>query len=327
MEYTDLVSVIIPVYNVKKYLKRCVNSVLGQSYKNLEIILIDDGSLDGCGEICDEYAKRDDRIRVIHKENGGLSDARNTGLAVCRGMYLTFIDGDDYVSEAFVQRLYEKLKMNNADVSVCTEEYVTIDENGRSQKLKRPFKNIGEDRLMNSFDTLECALRQRLFDFSACIKLYKSEIFKEIRFPVGFFCEDQGTIYKAFLKSSRIIFFPDRLYFYVQRQGSILHDVSSAKRYWDGIQMIEKQREGILAVYPELLKAVNCRCLSMYFHAWLGAEKVSDGKLEAYAWGKITQYRTGVMFDRKGRFKTRAAAFLSLLGKKVLLIIDKMINR
>ena len=122
-----LVSVIVPIYNVEKYLRKCVDSILNQTYKNLEIILVDDGSPDNCGNICDEYALSDSRIRIIHKKNGGLSDARNAGLDIARGNYILFVDSDDYIDETMVEKLYEALEKEKAEMSLCSFVYVNDD--------------------------------------------------------------------------------------------------------------------------------------------------------------------------------------------------------
>ena len=141
----DVVSVIIPIYKAEPYLKKCLDSIAAQTYKNLEIILIDDGSPDNCGRICDEYAANDPRVKVIHKQNGGMSDARNTGLDNATGEYLTFIDSDDYVSENFVDTLLNALRDNDADMSVCSFVYAAEDgrvlnsfvKNGTTEKIPK----------------------------------------------------------------------------------------------------------------------------------------------------------------------------------------------
>ena len=124
----ELISVVVPVYNVEKYIDKCINSIINQTYKNLEIILVDDGSPDNCGNICDEYAKKDNRIIVIHKENGGLSDARNTGIEVSKGKYITFIDSDDYISDNYVSFLYNLIIEYKADISIG--KHYVLYENG-----------------------------------------------------------------------------------------------------------------------------------------------------------------------------------------------------
>lgn len=327
MNYSDLVSVIVPVYNVEKYLIKCVDSIINQTYRNLEIILVDDGSTDNSRRICDEYKQKDNRIVVIHKENGGLSDARNTGLNICTGEYITFIDSDDYISDLYIENLYKIIKKYNADISVCAEEYVKYDKNNEYVKLKRPFREFKGELLMNSDNALECALRQDLFDFSACAKLYKKECLNDVKFPLNYMYEDQGTVYKTFFKSKRIVFTSDKLYFYIQRQGSILHNNSSSKRYWDGIKMVEMQHRDIIKKNPRLKKAANCRCLSMYFHVLIGAHNTNDKELTKYSWKKIKELRLGVLIDSKGRKKTKAAAIISMLGKILFIKINNIIDK
>ena len=120
----ELISVIVPVYNVEKYISRCIESIMKQTYKNIEIILIDDGSTDNSGKICDEYSLKDDRINVIHKKNGGLSDARNTGLDIAKGKYISLIDSDDFVSKFFIETLYNTCKNENCEIAICEYERV-----------------------------------------------------------------------------------------------------------------------------------------------------------------------------------------------------------
>ena len=173
----ELISVIVPVYKVEEYIKTCVNSIRRQTYHNIEIILIDDGSPDECGVICDQYANLDKRIRVIHKKNGGLSDARNAGMNIANGEYISFIDADDYVSEYYIETLYKILKDNDADMSICGCNIV-YDDNGclvRSESNKTEVCSQ-EECIRRS---LSIHLRQ-----SAWGKLYPVELLRNIRFPI-----------------------------------------------------------------------------------------------------------------------------------------------
>ena len=120
----DLISVVVPIYNVENYIKKCVDSILSQTYKNLEIILVDDGSPDNCPQICDEYAQKDNRIKVIHKENGGLSDARNAGIDISKGKFITFIDSDDYIEKDYVEVLYNSIKENASDMAIGSHKAI-----------------------------------------------------------------------------------------------------------------------------------------------------------------------------------------------------------
>lgn len=324
---SQLITVIIPVYNVEKYIRRCIDSICSQTYREIEIILIDDGSTDASGKMCDEAALFDPRIRVIHKENGGLSDARNAGLDVMQGEYVTFVDSDDFVAKDYIEKLYAAIISGNADLSICAESYVTLDANGNIRTLKRPLRDYDGTLLMTAEEALSIMLTQDLYDASACAKMYRADLFMEVRYPAGYAYEDIGTTYKIFLKSQKVVYVGEHLYFYLQREGSILHSTNNSKRYWDGIFMVESQRDEIVRDCPQLKKDADCRCLSMYFHALMGADVANDVQLTAIAWEKIRGLRLGVLFNPNGRPKARIASLLSLLGRKIFLRIWKLLKK
>ncbi len=207
------ISVIIPVYKVEKYLRKCVDSVINQTYKDLEIWLIDDGSPDNCPAICDEYAAMDSRIKVIHKKNGGLSDARNSALDVMNGKYVTFVDSDDYISGDAIQTLYDALINNQADISVGN--MASIDDNGNISSFYTPAEAeavLENEEILTSLNQ-PCAQN----------RLYKAEIFSEIRYPVGRLYEDVFTWHKVLSKVKRIALTGKVSYYYLVRSGSIMH--------------------------------------------------------------------------------------------------------
>lgn len=213
----ELISVIIPVYQVEKYLVRCLESVVNQTYKNLEIILVDDGSTDASGEICDEYAEKDDRIKVIHKENGGLSSARNAGLDIAQGEYIAFVDSDDWVTTDYVEYLYEILIRNDADFSMANMMRTTKN----TGIAYVPF--VGNEIVLNRDDFLK-----RLFKVEtqenvqyACAKLYKKTLFEKIRFPLGLTAEDVPTTFQVALISNKIAYSPKVVYNYYFNPESI----------------------------------------------------------------------------------------------------------
>ena len=315
----DLVTVIVPVFKVEPYIRRCIESITAQTYTNLEIILVDDGSPDSCGSICEAYAETDPRITVIHKRNGGLSDARNAGLACMRGAYVAFVDSDDYAAPEYIERLYAALKENDADISICGEAFVGENPDGSTFPMKRPLRDVDGSINMTSEEALSCMLRQDIFDASAWAKLYRSDFFNDVRFPVGYAYEDIGTTYRLLLKSRNVTYISDHLYFYLQRNGSILHTVGSSKRFWDGLEMVQTQGARILESIPSLQPEVNCRCISMGFHALMGAYQAQDEKLLDYAWERIVKLRRSVIKDKNARPKARIAAILSYLGKKQFL--------
>ena len=176
----ELISVIVPIYKVEKYLKRCIESIINQTYHNLEIILVDDGSPDKCGEMCEEYSKKDKRIKVIHKENGGLSDARNKGLEIATGKYIGFVDSDDFIDKDMYKVLYNNLKNNNADMSICSiYQFENEEEIVKGYNKNETVITYNKQEMFNNFyDDL-------LRNVVAWNKLYKADIFKDIKYPKG----------------------------------------------------------------------------------------------------------------------------------------------
>ena len=185
-----LISVIVPIYNVEDYLDRCVDSIINQTYKNLEIILVDDGSPDNCPKMCDDYAKIDNRIKVVHKENGGLSDARNAGMKVATGEYVSFIDSDDYVSLDFYETLLQTMIDNDSDIVECG--VVKFYENGK-------FDEYSDDQMIKNFNTvdgLEGLINENSFHQYVWNKLYKSSIALDIPYEVSKLNEDEFWTYQ-----------------------------------------------------------------------------------------------------------------------------------
>lgn len=212
---SELITIIVPIYKVEDYLRRCVDSILNQSYKNLEIILVDDGSPDRCGEICDAYANVDKRIKVIHKKNGGLSDARNIGIEIAQGKYVSFIDSDDWISREYVEKLYKLLINNNADISVCNF-IKTLTETLQVEHVQEEiYKYSNVEALEQLYDKFSVQM------VIACGKLYKRNLFDDIRFPVGRIHEDEFTTYRLIYKANQIVLTTEPLLYYWQREDSI----------------------------------------------------------------------------------------------------------
>lgn len=221
----DKISVIVPVYKVEQWLEECVNSIRGQTYRNLEIILVDDGSPDRCPEMCDRFAMQDERIRVIHKENGGVSSARNVGIEASTGQYITFVDSDDYVDKAYIIRLYQNLK--GCSMSECGT--VCFDDNG-VQSLRKDTPAILE---YETYMT-ETNLRGFLSYAIVCSKLYAKELFTDIRFPIGVANgEDEATAFRLIYKAKRVSRIYDGLYYYRQREDGASRNAISDKRIAD----------------------------------------------------------------------------------------------
>lgn len=210
------ISVIVPVYNVEKYLARCVDSILAQSYENLEVILVNDGSKDTSGRICDAYAGKDSRIRVIHKENGGLSSARNAGIDAASGDYITFVDSDDWIEIQSYEWMMETMCRYGVKL-VCAGRYDVDGGTGERAVGLCPRKEdviSGEEMAGRIFTWDNC-------DSSACDKLYHRSLFEHHRFPLGVVCEDLPVTYRVALEAGRVAMLPKPVYNYYHRPGSI----------------------------------------------------------------------------------------------------------
>jgi len=211
-----LLSVIVPVYKVEAWLDRCVASVAGQTYDNLEIILVDDGSPDGCPALCDGWAEKDCRVRVIHKENGGLSSARNAGLDVCRGEFVAFVDSDDWIEPDYYSQVLSRMLRQQGDIG-CAGRY-NVDEATMEKRVGLCPRTEG---VISPEEMLRRMLTWRECDFSACDKVFRASLWSDIRFPLGKTSEDVGTLYKVVDRAERILLYPEPVYNYFHRAMSI----------------------------------------------------------------------------------------------------------
>lgn len=217
----DLISIIIPIYKVEEYLDACITSVVDQTYTNLEIILVDDGSPDKCPGMCDEWAKKDSRIRVIHKPNGGLSDARNAGIDIATGDYIAFVDSDDYIKPDMLEKLYVAIRKENADIAACG----ILNCKGSNQTAWgcRDFAGTSEQILTLLYE-------DAAYPVAAWNKLYRRSCWRNLCFPVGKTCEDAFTTYQLVHDAKRIVMIPEALYCYRIRPGSIMTSSFSLKK-------------------------------------------------------------------------------------------------
>lgn len=218
-------SIIVPIYKVEKYIENCIKSILNQSFDDFELILVDDGSPDKCGEICDNYAKIDDRIKVIHQKNGGLSSARNSGLKVAIGSYIGFVDSDDWIESTMYEDMYKLAVKYNADIVQC--DFINaIDE---SIKVKN------NTECYSIIDNIECLNNLYNEKFIKTVvswnKIYKRELFEEINFPTGKIHEDEFTTHKLIYKSNKIITLDKKLYYYRTTENSIMNSEFNIKRF------------------------------------------------------------------------------------------------
>ena len=302
----NLISVIVPCYNVEQYLPKCVDSILNQTYKNLEIWLVDDGSPDKCGEICDEYAQKDTRIKVIHKNNGGLADARNVALDVMTGDYVVCVDSDDYISPKHIEGLYYLIEKYGADVSINNS--CNFFEGTMPYPAKKSNKDIVFDSGMKA---VEAMFYQEMFDTCAWGKMYKAELFEGIRYPKGLLFEDLPTTYKLLLRAKKVVFNDEQSYYYLLRKDSIEGAAFSPHKLDSGLQLMvlmDKDREKLHSI----IKSYNCRIVSFVFHLLL--QMPDDYEHRKDFEKRIRKMRWSVLIDTRARKKARVACLLSYLG-------------
>lgn len=223
------ISVIVPIYNIEQYLRKCIDSILNQTYKDLEIILVDDGSPDKCPDICDEYTKKDSRIKVIHKANGGLSDARNAGLDIAQGEYISFIDSDDYIDEYMYEDMLSAIENSDADLCICGYDRV----NGAGEiRSSAHYRNA----VLSRNEAYEMLVQGNVFFIISCNKLYKRKIFNDLRFKVGKTHEDEFIMHHVYGECDKIVTLEKPYYYYLVRESSITGSVKGNVKHYDAIE-------------------------------------------------------------------------------------------
>lgn len=323
MENSPLISVIVPVYNVAEYLPECLDSIINQTYTNLEIILVDDGSTDECPKICDEYAEKDSRIRVIHKKNGGLSDARNAGLDICTGEWVGFVDGDDTIHKDMYKILYDRAVEHNADISVCNFNYIVSDE-----IRFRHFNSVIEviHGKYNIINELYCSLGS----ISVCIKIYKRNK-RNIFFPKGKNFED-AYVFVDILNDDDILVKNDiGLYNYRKRDGSITNQSRYKRAIWDVVDAYEHNYQQIELNYSGCIDAAERRLSYAYYTAMyllLQTDNYTQHyKKIRYLQKKICnnfwKYLSNEKATARSRISILLAAISPILYKKVRYYLDK----
>ncbi|MDB2106219.1 glycosyltransferase family 2 protein [Clostridium paraputrificum] len=251
------ISVIVAVYNVKDYIETCIKSIIGQTIKDLQIILVDDGSTDESGKICDKYKDIDNRVRVIHKKNGGLSSARNAGLNYAEGEYISFIDGDDWIEEDFFEVLYNSIITTKSDIGV-----VHLKKVKNYEAIKFSTKTYEKYEVFDREEAMRKLFEGNLIGYSAVNKLYKSSLFQEIRYPEGILMEDKATTYKLIHKSDKVVVNPSTKYHYYLRDNSIMRNKFN-ERNFISFDIHEEILRFIEVNYKDLENIVRAR----YVHA------------------------------------------------------------
>lgn len=258
---TDLVSIIIPVYNVAPYLKRCMETILHQSYENLEIILIDDGSIDGSSDLCDKYARLDERILVHHQENKGLSVARNVGTLFSHGKYLCFIDSDDYIDERYVELLYTAMSKTESDMAMCAH-YRYFDDNGGRKivNLYNQQVHLTEDYyVVSGKECIQDYVEKKLMSVTAWAKMFSKDLAQINLFPEGRVYEDMATYIRFLREARKVVLIDVPLYHHFTRRKDSITETVSEKTLQDYVWASHKMYEDILSVYPELKKKAEWR--------------------------------------------------------------------
>ncbi|MBU5337314.1 glycosyltransferase [Intestinibacter bartlettii] len=311
----EIISVIVPIYKVEEYLERCINSILNQTYKNLEIILVNDGSPDKCPNICEEYAKKDDRIKVIHKQNGGLSDARNYGLNIAIGKYISFVDSDDYIEKNMYQDMINELRMKKADIVSCAINNVYSD---------RSVSSDIEERVYDTESALKDLILGKNLNQTVWNKLYKKDVINGILFEKGKINEDDFWTYQVFANSKKIITLNKVLYNYIHRESSIMGQGYSEKNL-NGLEARYNQYKFIEKNYPKLNLIAK---KSVFFYAIFLYQKLLISKHDINnSYMCIQEYLKEINFNDKERKQlTIKEKIWVFMGKKSMYFTCKIRN-
>ena len=312
----EKISIIVPVYNVEAYLEKCVESILKQTYTNLEILLVNDGSTDKSGELCDKLALRDHRIRVIHKENGGLSDARNRGIDEASSDLIGFIDSDDYIDEDMYETLYRQMVASKADLSMCGhyDVYHQI-----------PEKQVAEIKTWELMpeEAIKMVMEAKILSVTAVNKLYKKALFEQLRFRIGKIAEDAFIMVDLIHQCSKIVATNEKKYYYVHRENSITTQKFSLK-FLNVIEAYEQNAKIISENYPDLYDVAIMRLNWAYFYVLdrlLVDNDFKDKVLEDRLISYLKKNKKSILMD--SRFtRARKMSFLVLcLSRKLYLKI------
>lgn len=312
----EKISIIVPVYNVEAYLEKCVESILKQTYTNLEILLVNDGSTDKSGELCDKLALRDHRIRVIHKENGGLSDARNRGIDEASSNLIGFIDSDDYIDEDMYETLYRQMVASKADLSMCGHYDVY------HQISEKQVAEIKTWELMPE-EAIKMVMEAKILSVTAVNKLYKKALFEQLRFRIGKIAEDAFIMVDLIHQCSKIVATNEKKYYYVHRENSITTQKFSLK-FLNVIEAYEQNAKMISENYPDLYDVAIMRLNWAYFYVLdrlLVDNDFKDKVLEDRLISYLKKNKKSILMD--SRFtRARKMSFLALcLSRKLYLKI------
>ena len=324
-----MISIIVPVYNVRDCLCRCVDSLLAQDYTDYEIILVDDGSTDGSSRLCDQLATDYAQIRVVHQSNSGLSAARNAGIKRAHGDYLTFVDSDDAVAVNFLSTLLNLLMENKTEIAACT--FAEISTRGKQRNFVSP------DQLPRLLSPEACLKAMLLeadgLSLSACAKLYARKLFQKVSFPAGKLYEDVGTTYKLIMSSKKIAYLPQPLYYYYANPNSIIHQEFNFAKL-DLISLTDQMCAEIAQKYPRLVSVTNLRRMHARFSILrqmvLVRSKASQSEKFRSTEQEIITYlrarRADILRNPNASVRDRLAMLTLLMGKPIFALSWRIYN-
>lgn len=317
------VSIILPVYNVEQYIKKCLESIQQQTYPNLEVIIVNDGATDKSVEYCEQICKIDSRFSVTHKENGGLSDARNVGIDKAKGDYLIFVDSDDFVSQDMVSYLVSSMENNEADIAICDPAHYYSDRQNNDLNIFYPASSV---KVYEKTEALCEMFYQKSFLVSAWAKIYKKELFDDIRFPVGKLFEDSAVMYLLFEKCEKIVYSNAKLYAYVHRDNSI-----TTKKFSDKDLDILDISNTILDHYSgnfRVYKAAVSYKVSVCFRILLNSSSEKKyNQIQKDCMTYILRNWRNVLFDKNVRLKNKLALISITLFNPFVKFIYSKVNR
>ena len=311
------VSVIVPVYNTEEYLPQCIESILGQTFPDLEIIIVDDGSTDNSLEIAKKYAESENRIHIISQKNSGPSEARNAGLEIAQGEWITFVDSDDVLDTSFLHKLIEAISSTDAEIACCRKKNFSAFSNQKiPSNTKTPSKKTLVIAPLNA--TVNALYQNDRPDYSAWNKLYAAKFWKTRRFPAGKYFEDMATIPQVFLETNKVAFIDEPLYFYRKRATSILATPYDKKK----AELLDIA-ESVCSLVSDRGSLLEKAARSNLFSASCSILKRTDetDEFEDFrnrAWIHIQDLRVKTLLDRHARIRNKIAALISFTGKRTL---------
>lgn len=326
MGSNPLVSIVVPVYNIEKYLNECVNSLIYQSYDNTEILLIDDGSTDSSGVLCEVYSKQFANVTAIHKKNGGLSSARNTGTKAAKGEYIAFVDGDDYVSPIFIESLVNAAMWCDCKIAAVPGGAVFSDDD-LPNLISGSFESI--ESLLTVMDEKvfqEELLYQRIAN-GAQFRLYSANLAKEILFPEGILYEDMATVYKMVHNAGSVAYIDtNRLYAYRVNPDGITRGAYKSNKADSVLTVVQEMRADIECWFPDLKNAVSSRSFSS-IRAVYAQAMTADSPDAERLWNDLLPLRKNVAFDVRARKRERLAATIALFGRPLFNLFCNVCRR